>query len=389
MVDSQFRTPIAENIFRHKYAQGPNDSWDILARRLVEHVCGTNNGQYPHPLMSKSDRDQLTMYIKQMKFIPGGRYLYYAGRPLGFFNNCFALKGEEDTREEWGNLMKRGSDSLMSGGGIGVDYSIFREEGRLLKRTGGISSGPIPLMQSMNEMGRNVMQGGSRRSALFASLNWQHGDIQQFLHIKDWSDEIKRLKANDFNFPAPLDMTNISINWDDNLNLKDLPDLWHQSVQQMCKTGEPGHCYNFGKNSKETLRNACSEFTAEEDSSVCNLGSINFGAIEDIAELSAVVELAAQFLYCGTIRGDLPYDKVKQVRDKNRDVGLGLMGLHEWLLKRGKKYEVDEDLKRWLEIYQLYSEKGANAIADRFYLPRPRKYRAVAPAGTIGILALN
>jgi ribonucleoside-diphosphate reductase alpha chain len=55
----------------------------------------------PPKLMSDYDRRQLAEYIKEMKFIPGGRYLYYAGRPAHFFNNCYLLRAEEDTREEW------------------------------------------------------------------------------------------------------------------------------------------------------------------------------------------------------------------------------------------------------------------------------------------------
>jgi len=128
--------------------------------------------------------------------------------------NCFLLRGEEDTREEWGRLMHRASDCLMTGGGIGVDYSIFRPEGRPLSKTGGVSSGPIPLMSAINEIGRSVMQGGSRRSAIYASLNWLHEDIPMFMKVKNWSDEHKAMRARDFNFPCPLDMTNISINYD-------------------------------------------------------------------------------------------------------------------------------------------------------------------------------
>ena len=40
----------------------------------------------------------------------------------------------------------------------------------------------------INEIGRSVMQGGSRRSAIYASLNWKHGDIQDFLNAKNWQD---------------------------------------------------------------------------------------------------------------------------------------------------------------------------------------------------------
>ena len=38
---NRFKTTFAENIFRQKYAQGPNDTWDALADRVVEDVCGS------------------------------------------------------------------------------------------------------------------------------------------------------------------------------------------------------------------------------------------------------------------------------------------------------------------------------------------------------------
>ena len=73
----------------------------------------------------------------------------------------------------------------MTGGGIGVDYSVYRPSGSPIKLTGGSASGPIPKMNMSNKIGRRVMQGGSRRSATYASLNWQHGDIMDFLQAKD------------------------------------------------------------------------------------------------------------------------------------------------------------------------------------------------------------
>ena len=132
--------------------------------------------------------------------------------------------------------------------------------------------------------------------------------------------------------------------------------------------------------------NGC-EFTSEDDSDVCNLGSINFANINSVNELKDVVCLASKFLICGTIRGDVPYAKVREVREKNRKIGLGLMGIHEWLLKRGHTYGMTEELRQWLEVYRDESERSANEHCDRFFLNRPKKYRSVAPAGTIGILA--
>lgn len=387
----RFKTSFAENIFRNKYAQGPNDSWDSLAERLVEDVCGSRWGQQPK-LMADSDRRQLSEYIKEMKFIPGGRYLYYAGRPAHFYNNCYLLRADDDTREEWSNVTWRSMSCLMTGGGIGTDYSRLRASGKPLARTGGKASGPLPLMFAINEIGRNVMQGGSRRSAIYASLNWKHEDISLFLRAKNWSDKLKEMKEADFNFPAPLDMTNISVNYDDAwlksmAFARELNPVFRENVEQAMRTGEPGFSFNFGKKENETLRNACTEVTSEDDSDVCNLGSINLGNIQTLDEFKDVVHLASKFLVCGTLRADLPYAKVYEVRNKNRRLGLGLMGIHEWLLKKGQKYEVTDELKQWLAIYRDESEKAANEHCDRFYISHPVAYRAIAPTGTIGILA--
>jgi ribonucleoside-diphosphate reductase alpha chain len=338
------------------------------------------------------EREYLEKCIREFKFMPGGRYIYYAGREARFFNNCYLLRCEEDTREEWAEVAKRSTSCLMTGGGIGIDYSILRGAGKQLKRTGGVSSGPIPLMHSINEIGRNVMQGGSRRSAIYASLNWRHSDSEQFLVAKDWSDTIRNLKETDFNFPAALDMTNISLNYDDDFlyqvqERNTIPEVFKANVRQALRTGEPGFSFNFGDKEDETLRNACTEVTSSDDSDVCNLGSINLGAIDSKEELAAVIAVASKFLVCGTIRADLPYQKVRDVREKNRRLGLGIMGVHEWLLQRGKGYEVDDELKEWLTIYRDESERAANEHCDRLYLSRPLAYRAIAPTGSIGILA--
>jgi ribonucleoside-diphosphate reductase alpha chain len=382
----EFKTQFGENIFRFKYAQGPGDTWAKLAERLVEDVCGTRWGA-AHKLMSDEDRRQLVQYIKDFKFIPGGRYLYYAGRPYKAYNNCYLLRAEEDTREEWSEVTWRAMSCLMTGGGIGIDYSRLRPAGKALSRTGGTSSGPIPLMYAINEIGRNVMQGGSRRSAIYASLHHSHEDIGAFLTAKNWSPVVKQLKEADFNSPAPLDMTNISVNYDEDAEDLVGNKIFMQNCRQAMETGEPGFSFNFGNKKNETLRNACTEVTSEDDSDVCNLGSINLGNISSLEEFQSVVHLASKFLVCGTLRADLPYEKVYKVREKNRRLGLGLMGIHEWLLKRNYEYEVTKELHDWLLVYKSESERSANEHCDRLFISRPVAYRAIAPTGSIGILA--
>ena len=365
----------------------------------------SNDNPMFRSLFSEDEVNELANMISDLKFIPGGRYLYYAGRENKFFNNCFLLKAEEDTREDWANLSWKSESCLMTGGGIGIDYSVYRGSGEILRGTGGVASGPIPKMQMINEIGRRVMQGGSRRSAIYASLNWKHKDINEFLVSKNWNDmnicgskeggdllTMGDLKKKNFNFPCPLDMTNISVNYDTDWLLEywdsgKVGDVFMQNVRQALSTGEPGFSFNFFDKENETLRNACTEVSSADDSDVCNLGSINLGRIGSVEELSDVVALATKFLICGTLKAKLPYEKIYDVRQKNRRLGLGIMGVHEWLLKKGYRYEVVPELHNWLSIYKGVSDKTSSSFADELSLSRPVANRAIAPTGSIGILA--
>lgn len=387
-----FRTKFSEDIFNHKYRHDGCETWEKLAEVLVEDVCRDK--------MDGEDKEELKKVIKEMKFIPGGRYLYYAGRPFKAFNNCYLLKCEEDSREDWANLSWKAESCLMTGGGIGSDYSVYRPKNSIINKTGGLSSGPVSKMKMINEIGREVMQGGSRRSAIYASLNWKHNDIHEFIHSKDWNTikvagtdlTLGELKEKDFNFPAPLDMTNISVNYDTEWlehykKTGDLGNVFLENVKQALKTSEPGFSFNFYEKENETLRNACTEVTSEDDSDVCNLGSINMANIESKEEFQNIVDLATKFLLCGTLVADLPYDKVYKIREKNRRLGLGLMGIHEWLLKRNYKYEVTPELHEWLTIYKNRSNYTSKKFSTKLEISRPVANRAIAPTGSIGILA--
>ena len=387
-----FRSKFSEDIFKQKYAHEGCSTWSDLAKTLAEDVC--------KGVLKDDEVEALTEIIRDLKFIPGGRYLYYAGRPNKFFNNCYLLRAEEDSREDWANLSWKSESCLMTGGGIGIDYSVYRPEGSGLSKTGGLASGPIPKMQMINEIGRRVMQGGSRRSAIYASLNWKHRDVETFLSSKNWYDmpvgstgfSVGQVKEQDFNFHAPLDMTNISVNYDTEWLLNywktgEVGDVFRTNVRQALRTAEPGFSFNFFDKENETLRNACTEVTSADDSDVCNLGSINLGRVDDLKEFSQIVELATKFLICGTLKAKLPYEAVYKTREKNRRLGLGLMGMHEWLIKKGSKYEVTDELHKWLAVYQGISDDTSRAMADSLSVSRPVANRAIAPTGSIGILA--
>lgn len=382
----------AQNIMEHKYSHtkpdGSKETWPEIAARTGKTVCKALN--LPVPVV----RD-IVKAIEERKFMPGGRYLYASGRPFHQVNNCLLLRAE-DSREGWADLMHKATMALMTGAGIGVDYSAVRGEGMPIKKTGGLSTGPLALMQMLNEAGRGIMQGGSRRSAIFASLRWSHQDIQKFITMKNWSPEVRALKEKDFNFPATMDGTNISVALDDEFFKAYHSDkhpkhslaqnVYWATVRQMLSTAEPGFSVDCGENANETLRNACTELTSEDDSDICNLGSINLARINSLEEMRRITELATIFLLAGTVYSDLPYERVAEVRQKNRRLGLGLMGIHEFLLKRGHKYGPNDELRQYMEIYATSTEI-AHKVAKAYNLSPPVKTRAIAPTGTIGIIA--
>jgi ribonucleotide reductase alpha subunit len=252
----------AQTIFLQKYSHtkkdGTQETWEELANRVTKNVMRCVDAP-------KGLKDDIRKAITERKFIPGGRYLYAAGRPYHQVQNCLLLRAE-DSREGWSELLQKASLALMTGAGIGVDYSDIRAEGKAIRKTGGTATGPLALMQMVNEAGRGIMQGGSRRSAIWAGLNWKHPDIHKFITIKNWSDDIKSLKSKNFSFPATLDGTNISVLLDDEFfeayhsdkhpNHSFALSVYWSTVKQMLMTAEPGFSIDIGDNKNETLRNA-------------------------------------------------------------------------------------------------------------------------------------
>ncbi len=154
---------------------------------------------------------------------------------------------------------------------------------------------------------------------------------------------------------------------------------------------EPVYCCDvkFAEHSfmaEGVLVSNCTEISSHDSDDICNLGSINLARINSLEEMRHVVEIGTAFLLAGTVYSDVPYDKIRETRNKNRRLGLGLMGIHEWLLRHGKKYGPDEDLKFYLLEYEQ-SDSVSYYYSDLWNLSLPVKTRAIAPTGSISILA--
>ncbi len=382
-----FSSKFAQDIYKQKYSMDGMENWADTCRRIVDAVCSQ--------LLDAETKEKILKLMIERKFIPGGRYLYSAGRSFHQVNNCFVFRAE-DTREGWADLVSKTTSALLTGGGIGVDYSPIRYEGALIKRTGGFCTGPISLMEIINEAGRHVMQGGQRRSAIWAGLLWSHRDVFKFMRVKDYSEDQKAMKLKDLNFRLPMEFTNISVIYDteffvaitDKKHEKHelAKKVWFENCRQAFSTAEPGMSFNFCKDN-ESLRNACTEVTSEDDSDKCNLGTVWINRFESKEEFREACNLATQFLMCGGIYSDVPTEKIREVGMRNNRIGVGLGGIHEWLMVKGYDYVVTPELHKWLTIYKQETDSAAFIVAKKLGVAVPKGIRSIAPTGTIGIIA--
>jgi ribonucleoside-diphosphate reductase alpha chain len=109
--------------------------------------------------------------------------------------------------------------------------------------------------------------------------------------------------------------------------------------------------------------------------------------IKDKKELAEVTKYATLFLLCGGIYSHVPNETIRQTGLKNNRIGLGIGGMHEWLMLNGYDYEVVPELHKWLSVYEQESDSAAFIGAKQLNVSVPKGVRAIAPTGTIGILA--
>ena len=341
-------TDYADTILSLRYAhvvQGRKESWSDICTRVCTAVLGNK--------VSKDDWFGLYEAMVHRLFIPGGRILSQAGREYHQTDNCFTLKAI-DTREGWAELAHKTTMMFMSGGGVGVDYTDIRPRGVTLKRSGGISSGPLPLIEMVNSIGAAARQGGDRRGAIYASLPYNHPDVLDFIQMKD-----------DTNHNA-LQHTNISVMFNDTF-FKEIHGfigndaVFMSTLKHACMYGDPGFQFDVDNN---TLRNACTEIISSDDEDSCCLGSINLSKITSLAELAEVTQLAILFLLCNTLYTDTPTTKVAQVKEKNRRLGLGLMGVAEWFIQRDLRYGDSQAIKPWMTVWKQSAEVAATHYSN-------------------------
>lgn len=335
------------------------------------------------------DIPELEQILLQQKFSVGGRVWYGAGKPKSYMVNC-GLFSVGDSAESWAKLSHDVELALTKGLGCGVDYSAIRPYGSPIQGSGGTASGSVSKMYITNEIARHIMQGNTRRAALLAQLHWQHGDIDTFINAKNWDEEHTRLKTiNPEKYSAPLDLTNISVRLDDDFftayfNGDELArTVWEQASYNMFRYSEPGFRYN---KDNQILLNACGEIVSAIDRDSCTLGSINLAKINHIDELEEIIKYAMFALIRVRYTTQYPTEEMKEVAIQHPRVGLGVMGLHNWLINRGLRYEWCNELEELFKTLQDMAIFYGKQYTTKYSLPDLEGHIAHAPTGSISRL---
>lgn len=295
-------------------------------------------------------KEHIREIIKAKKFLFGGRTLANRGTNRGSYSNCYSHGYIEDSLEGIMDAAKNIAMTFKAQGGQGLSLSKIRPKGALI--AGKFKSdGIVPFMEIFNTVTESVSQGGSRKGALLMSLDINHPEAETFMTIK--SDLKKINKAN------------LSVEIDDAFMEKvkagdaEANRLFNILCEQACKYAEPGviftnrfRNYNlmeFVDSYQIETCNPCGEQPLAKHSA-CNLCSINLSEYvlnpftQDVSfdwdsfveDIDYIVE-AMDDIIDENLKNHALEEQRNQVA-KYRNLGIGIMGIHDMFIKYGFKY---------------------------------------------------
>jgi len=380
--------------------------------------------------LSESPAEAIELYrlFSSLEYVPSTPTLFNSGTRHEQLSSCFLLDSPQDSLE---SIYKKYADVAMLSkfsGGIGIAYHRVRSRGSLIRGTNGHSNGIVPWLKTLDSSVSAVNQGGKRKGAACVYLETWHADIEDFLELRDnTGDEARRThNLNIANWIPDLFMKRVEADGDwslfdpskvphfpdlfgeefetayvkaeeDGLAVRQIKarDLYAKMMRTMAQTGNGWMTFKDASNRKSNqtakpenvvhLSNLCTEIievTSENETAVCNLGSINVsryvkdGAV-DYDKLRRNVGLAVRQLDRVI---DLNYYAIPSTSDSNsrwRNIGLGVMGLQDVFFQLRLPFDSDAarkiSTKIQEEIYfgaltascELAIEKGSHpAFAD-------------------------
>jgi len=366
-------TDFSIKIFKDRYAIHQDETFKEACLRIANFIASAEDGE-----KIKHFGERFFEILNQNRFSPGGRIWRGSGRKRAACMNCFLLPSE-DSREGWGELIKEVTVISGLGGGIGISFDNIRPRGTEIKGTGGIATGSVSLMKIINGVCNELREGGGRRSALLFGLSYWHPDIEEFLSVKLDKHELNNANisvlVDDKFFDLVESDGDIELKWQDK-TIKTIKAKWlyDKVIENSLKTGDPGFL-NIGLAREMNNLYWCREITCSNPCgeqqlppySVCCLGAVVLpthvdkdGEI-DFSLLDDTVRLAVRFLDNVIDKNEYPLQIIKDWSQKERRIGLGVMGLHDMLLKMNVKYSSDKALKIVDEVMSFIKKRAYEA----------------------------
>ena len=330
--------------------------------------------------------------IANKEFIFAGRILsnrglYKLGRKITY-SNCYVIAPPEDNLESIFDTAKKLARTYSYGGGCGVDISKLRPKGSEVNNSAKYTTGSISFMELYNLTTDIIGQKG-RRGALMISIDVNHPDVSEFISIK--SDLNKIQKANisvrvDANFmKAVIEglqfVTEFLVEDTGEVITKEIDarKLFKELARQNWKFAEPGILF-WDRISKWNLLSEDEEFEyagtnpcAEEPlpaGGSCLLGSLILPTFVEGKEfnfdrLASAVQKSVKALNDVLDEG-LPLHPLEEQRESVRDwrqIGLGILGVGDLLIKLGLKYGSPESLEFCDNIAKVIVDNALKASA--------------------------
>ena len=323
--------------------------------------------------VSGGDSD-LRQLILEKKFLFGGRILSNRGLDkLGekvTLSNCYVVEPPEDNIESIFDCAKKLARTYSYGGGCGVDISKLAPKGARVTNTAKETSGSVSFMDLYSLVTGLIGQNG-RRGALMISIACDHPDLEEFIEIKSDLDKVtkanisiritdKFMLAVKMRKPFVLSFTREETGETIRKEI-DAYSVFHKLCEMNWDYAEPGMLF-WDRIENWNLLSADKEFSyagtnpcAEEPlpaGGSCLLGSINLSEFVtenktfNFTDFKKTVDIAVRALNIVLDEG-LPLHPLKEQRESVRDwrqIGLGIFGLADLLIKMGIKYGSPESI---------------------------------------------
>ncbi len=356
---------LQKSIWKNKY-QYKDESFN----EWVERVSGGNS--------------KIAKLIRERKFLFAGRILanrgLYRDNIKVTYSNCYVLEPPEDNLESIFDTAKNLARTFSYGGGVGIDISKLRPNGATVHNAAKTTSGAVSFMD-LYSMTTGLIGQKGRRGALMISMDISHPDIEEFIDVK--TDLKKVTKANisvkitDEFMEAVKNKEKYTCKFvvksskEEIIKEVDANELFMKLVKNNWDYAEPGilfwdnikkfHLLSEDKNFKHDGVNPCAEEPLPAGGS-CLLGSINLSefvvepftdnAIFDMSKFSSCVEDCI-FALNEVLDEGLSLHPLKQQQksvSKYRQIGLGVMGIADMLIKLNIRYGSDKSIRLCNEI---------------------------------------